>query len=84
LEEREDILLKISGSGERKSSMKMELQRASTWEQEAPPHVRDYLMALFFASVFPVARLVLDCCIFEVHFIPLKYSLIVLEGAYHY
>ncbi|XP_024396560.1 ceramide synthase 1 LOH3 isoform X2 [Physcomitrium patens] len=37
----------------------------SMWEHEDQPHWRDYLMAVFFASFFPVARLFLDSIIFE-------------------
>lgn len=39
----------------------------SMWEHEDQPHWRDYLMAVFFASFFPVARLFLDSIIFEVN-----------------
>jgi hypothetical protein len=38
----------------------------SIWEHEDQPHVRDYLMAIIFATLFPVARLLLDSLIFEV------------------
>ncbi|KAG0558995.1 hypothetical protein KC19_10G070900 [Ceratodon purpureus] len=37
----------------------------SIWEHEDQPHVRDYLMAIIFATLFPVARLLLDSFIFE-------------------
>ena len=36
------------------------------WEHEDLPHVRDYGMAIVFASVFPIARLLLDSLVFEV------------------
>ncbi len=41
-------------------------QRVSIWEQEDQPHVRDYGMAIVFATVFPIARLLLDSLVFEV------------------
>lgn len=41
--------------------------RVSMWEHEDQPHVRDYLMAVVFATALPVARLILDSLVFEVN-----------------
>lgn len=64
-EKRRNIKALWTLRSKRRISM-MDVQSVSVWDQESLPDVSDYLMAALFASIFPIARHLLDTFVFEV------------------